>query len=150
MPALTGWLLPWLAMTLAYRSPCVSALLYETMNEAMLNGSNMLTTNPDRMNWPYIACHESTVVHTSIYNKSYVWTTLMNHMTCSDDEIYRLSGVNLVYLDETTYGIIRKIHAPQLDTTKPTPKLRGRTSKKIKKVTCRDSFPWPKTRQQHQ
>ena len=81
-------------------------------------------------------------VHTSIYNKSYVWTTLMNHMTRSDDEIYRLNGVNLVYLNETTYGIIREIHPPQLDTvdtTKPIPKPRGRASKKIKKVTCRDS-----------
>ena len=29
-------------------------------------------------------------IHMSVYNKSYVWTTLMNHMTRSDDEIYRL------------------------------------------------------------
>ena len=68
-----------------------------------------------------------------------MWTTLMNHMTCSDDEIYQLSGVNLVYINETTYGIIREIRAPQFDTTKPIPKPRGRASKKIKKVTCRDS-----------
>ena len=84
-------------------------------------------------------------VHTSIYNKSYVWTTLMNHMTRSDDEIFRLSGVNLVYLDETTYGIIHKIRAPQMDATKPTLKPRGRTSKKIRKVTCRDSSRGRKT-----
>ena len=83
------------------------------------------------MNWPYTAC---------IYNKSYVWTTLTNHMTWSDDEIFRLSGINLLYLDETAYGIIREIRAPQLDATKPTPKPRGHTSKKIGKVTCRDSF----------
>ena len=78
-------------------------------------------------------------IHTSVYNKSYVWTTLMNHMTRSDDEIYQLSGVNLIYLDETTYGIIREIRAPNIDATKPTPKPRGRTSKKTGKVTCRDS-----------
>ena len=78
-------------------------------------------------------------IHTSVYNKSYIWTTLMNHMTQSDDEIYWLSGVNLIYLDETTYGIIREICAPQLDATKLTPKPRGRTSKKTGKVTCRDS-----------
>ena len=78
-------------------------------------------------------------IHTSIYNKSYVWTTLMNNMTRSDDEIYRLSGVNLIYLDETTYGIFREVRAPQPDATKPTPKPRGRTAKKTGKVTCRDS-----------
>ena len=81
----------------------------------------------------------------SVYNKSYVWTTLMNHMTRSDDEIYRLSGVNLIYLDETTYGIIREICAPQPDAIQPTPKPRGRTTKKTGKVTCRDSSRGRKT-----
>ena len=79
-------------------------------------------------------------IHTSIYNKGYVWTTLMNNMTWSDDEIYQLSGVNLIYLDETTYGIFREVGAPQPDATKPTPKPRGCTAKKTGKVTCRDSF----------
>ena len=78
-------------------------------------------------------------IHMSIYNKSYVWTTLMNNMTRSDDEIYRLSGVNLIYLDETTYGIFREVRAPQPDATKLTPKPHGRTAKKTGKVTCRDS-----------
>ena len=63
----------------------------------------------------------------------------MNHMTWSDDEIYRLSGVNLIYLDETTYGIIREIRAPQPDAIQPTPKPRGCTAKKTGKVTCRGS-----------
>ena len=84
-------------------------------------------------------------IHTSVYNKSYVWTTLMNHMTRSDEEIYRLSGVNLIYLDETTYGIIREIRAPQLDAIQPTPKPRKRTSRKTGKVTCRDSSRGRKT-----
>ena len=78
-------------------------------------------------------------IHTSVYNKSYVWTTLMNHMSRSDDEIFRLSGVNLVYLGEMTYGIIREIHAPQLDVINPAPKPHGHLSKKSGKVTCRDS-----------
>ena len=69
----------------------------------------------------------------------------MNHMTRSDDEIYRLSGVNLIYLDETTYGIIREIRAPQPDAIQPTPKPRGRTSRKTGKVTCRDSSRGRKT-----
>ena len=84
-------------------------------------------------------------IHTSVYNKSYVWTTLMNHMTRSDDEIYRLSGVNLIYLDETTYGIICEIRAPQPDAIQPTPKPRGRTAKKTGKVTCRGSSRGRKT-----
>ena len=84
-------------------------------------------------------------IHTSVYNKSYVWTTLMNHMTRSDDEIYRLSSVNLIYLDETTYGIIREIRAPQPDAIQSTPKPRGRNSKKTGKVTCRDSSHGRKT-----
>ena len=84
-------------------------------------------------------------IHTSVYNKSYVWTTLMNHMTRSDDEIYWLSGVNLIYLDETTYGIIREIRAPQPDAIQATPKPRGRTNKKTGKVTCRDNSRGRKT-----
>ena len=63
----------------------------------------------------------------------------MNHTTRSDNEIYRLSGVNLIYPDETTYGIIREVRAPQLDAKNPTPKPRGCTTKKTEKVTCRDS-----------
>ena len=74
-----------------------------------------------------------------VYNKSYVWTTLMNHMSQSDEEIFRLSSVNLVYLDETTYGIIREIRAPQLDVINPASKQRGHSAKKPGKVTCRDS-----------
>ena len=78
-------------------------------------------------------------IHTSVYSKRYVWTTLMNHMSRSDEEIFQLSGVNLVYLDETTYGIIREIRAPQLDVVNPAPKQHGHTSKKSGKVRCRDS-----------
>ena len=35
-------------------------------------------------------------IHTSVYNKSYVWTTLMNHISRTDEEIFKLSGINLV------------------------------------------------------
>ena len=48
-------------------------------------------------------------VQTAIYNKSYVWMTLSNHVYRSDQEIYSLFGVNLVFLDETKYGIIKNI-----------------------------------------
>ena len=78
-------------------------------------------------------------IHTSVFNKSYVWTMLLNHVNRSDDEIISLSGINLIYLGATTYGIIRDIRTlhphPQ-----PNPTLRkpqGHTSKCANKVTCR-------------
>ena len=37
-------------------------------------------------------------VHTAIFNKSYVWTTLADHVLRSDEEILGLCGVNLVFL----------------------------------------------------
>ena len=37
----------------------------------------------------------------------------MNHVNRSDEEIIALSGVNLVYLGPTTYGIFRDIRTPQ-------------------------------------
>ena len=46
-------------------------------------------------------------LHTSIVNKSYIWTTLSDHFTRTDEEILNLCGVNLVYLGPTTYGILR-------------------------------------------
>ena len=48
-------------------------------------------------------------IHTSVLNKSYIWTTLSNHLTWSDDEIIELLGVNLVFLGPARYGILRKI-----------------------------------------
>ena len=78
-------------------------------------------------------------IHTSIFNKSYVWTTLMNHITRTDEEIYKLSGVNLVYLGPTVYGIIRDIRAPQTDVIVIAPKSTGTASKRTGKTTCRDS-----------
>ena len=78
-------------------------------------------------------------VQTAIFNKSYVWTTLADHMLRSDEEILSLCSVNLLFLDEMTYGIIRKIRAPNpSDTeqrTQSTCKMRQKSSKK----TCRDT-----------
>ena len=78
-------------------------------------------------------------IHTSVFNKSYIWMMLMNHVNRTDDEIISLSGINLVYLGATTYGIIRDIRTPQ-----PQPELNptlpissGQTSKRAGKVTCR-------------
>ena len=64
-------------------------------------------SGPDKLALYNLSCKHS--IHTSVFNKSYIWTTLMNHVNRSDDEILSLSGINLVYLGTTTYGIIRDI-----------------------------------------
>ena len=78
-------------------------------------------------------------IHTSVYNKSYVWTTLMNHISRTDEEIFKLSGVNLVYLSPTVYGIIREICASQPGSVVLKPALSTNSSKCTGKTTCRDS-----------
>ena len=64
-------------------------------------------SGPDELALYSLSCKHG--IHTSVFNKSYVWTTLMNHVNRSDDKIISLSGINLVYLGSTTYGIIRDI-----------------------------------------
>ena len=78
-------------------------------------------------------------IHTSVFNKGYVWTTLMNHLNRSDEEIISLSGINLVYLGATMYGIIRDIRTPhpQQQSNPTPPKTPGHSSKRANKVTCR-------------
>ena len=56
-------------------------------------------------------------IHTSVLNKSYIWTTLSNHLAWSDDEIIELCGVNLVFLRPARYGILRKIPQPVLQSS---------------------------------
>ena len=56
-------------------------------------------------------------IHTLVLNKSYIWTTLSNHITRSDDEIIELCGVNLVFLGPARYGILRKIRRPVLQSS---------------------------------
>ena len=78
-------------------------------------------------------------VEMAIYNKSYVWTTLSDHVYQSDQEIYSLCGVNLMFLDKTTYGIIKNIRVPNLDEVQqPTPKT-AIGHKNLAKKTCRES-----------
>ena len=67
-----------------------------------------------------------------------MWTTLADHVLQSDEEIIALCGVNLVFLDYTTYGIIRDIRAPNPTDTKKTP-APASAHRKLSKTTCRDS-----------
>ena len=78
-------------------------------------------------------------VHTSVYNRSYVWTTLMNHTTRTDEEIFVLSGINLVYLGPTSYGIIRDIRTPQPEPIVIKPITTSNQTKRTSKTTCRDN-----------
>ena len=69
----------------------------------------------------------------------------MEHINRSDEEIIALCGVNLVFLGPTIYGIIRDIRTPQLETNLLPPRPIGQSSKRDKKVTCRDSTRGRKT-----
>ena len=85
-------------------------------------------------------------VQTAIYNKSYVWTTLSDHVFRSDEEIYLLCGINLVFLGETTYGIIKNIRVPNPEEIQqPTLIQPPTTAKKTAKKTCRESSRQGKT-----
>ena len=86
------------------------------------------------------------VIHTAIFNKSYVWTTLADHVLRSDEEIISLCGVNLVFLDYTSYGIIKHIRAPNPNDTKKTSPVPTPAHMKSSKTTFRDSS-WKPTKQ---
>ena len=78
-------------------------------------------------------------VHTCVFNKSFIWTTLANYLTQTDEEIMELCGVILVFLGPNTYGILRKIRRPNpsnKSSTTPAPVV---SKIKNKKVTCRSS-----------
>ena len=90
-------------------------------------------------------------IHTAVFNKSYVWTTLAEHIQRSDEEIFALCGVNVVFIGETTYGIIRKIRAPQVPTSVPKHGMPSRASTtppmgKTGKTTCRSNTKQPTKR----
>ena len=71
-------------------------------------------SGPDELALYSLSCKHG--IHTSVFNKSYVCTTLMEHVNRSDEEIIALCGVNLVFLRPTIYGIICDIRTPQPDT----------------------------------
>ena len=82
-------------------------------------------------------------IHTAVFNKSYIWTTLANHVTRSDEEIMQLCGVNLIFLGPTKYGILRDIHCPNSGAhvepaTAPTPKPSQAAHPQNKKTTCHE------------
>ena len=77
-------------------------------------------------------------IQTAVFNKGYVWTTLADHVLRSDEEIISLCGVNLLFFDETTYGIIRKIWVPNPIITEQKASV-SKSHPKTSKKTCRES-----------
>ena len=82
-------------------------------------------------------------IHTAIFNKSYIWTTLADHITHSDEEIMCLCGVNLVFLGPTKYGILRDIRHPSPGTSTnlvipSAPKPSHAVNSWKNKTTCRE------------
>ena len=71
----------------------------------------------------------------------------MNHVNRPDDEIISLSGINLMYLGATTYGIICDIRTPHPQQQPNQTPLRtpGHSSKHATKVTCRSGSRGRKT-----
>ena len=78
-------------------------------------------------------------IHTSVYNKSYVWTTLKDYVTRTDEEIFKLSGINLIYLGPTAYGIIQDIRTPHPEPIVIKPITTPTQFKRPGKTTCRDN-----------
>ena len=79
-----------------------------------------------------------------MFNKSYVWTTLADHITRTDDEIIQLCGVNLVFIGPTEYGILCNIRQPAQSILvdvepKPTTAARSKSSSN-KKTTCHEGI----------
>ena len=104
------------------------------MKRVMLNGLGMYVdshSGPDEL--ALYGLSRKYGVQTAIFNKSYVWMTLADHVLRSDEEIISLCSVNLLFLDETTYGIIRKIRAPNPTDTEPKTQSTGKTCQKSSK-----------------
>ena len=76
-----------------------------------------------------------------VFNRSYVWTTLADHVTRSDDELIWLCDVNLVFIGPTEYGILCSIRCPSqsiLVDVGPKPSNSGRSKSLNKKTTCHE------------
>ena len=64
---------------------------------------------------------------------------MADHVLRSDQEIYSLCGVKLVFLDKTMYGIIRNIQVPNPDETQQSTPTSAVGHKKPAKKTCWES-----------
>ena len=65
---------------------------------------------PDELALYCLACKHG--IQVAVFNKRYVWITLSEHITRTDDEIIQLYCVNLVFIGPTEYEILRNIRQP--------------------------------------
>ena len=75
-------------------------------------------SGPDELALYYLSRKHG--LHTSIVNKSYIWTTLSDHLTRTDEEILNLCDVNLVYLGPMIYGILHDTRRPSSEASNST------------------------------
>ena len=78
--------------------------------------------------------------HVTIFNKSYVWTTLSKHMRYDYFEMIEKSHLSLVFLGRRKYAILRKKLPPKIDTepaVKPSGRQRSKKASTAAKTTCR-------------
>ena len=79
-------------------------------------------------------------IHTAVFNKSYIWATLVEHINCSDEDIVSHCRVNLVFLGLTNYGILHDICRPDPHVSDDlTPKPVQASKSQNKMITCRGS-----------
>ena len=97
--------------------------------------------------------------HVTIFNDSYVWTTLSKYDKYDYNEMMEKSAVNLIYLGDCNYELLKKkgtaVHdLPPKPKTELTSKLcatgKNRKPKNLdtrvtKKVTCRTAGKWKST-----
>ena len=77
----------------------------------------------------------------AVFNKSYTWTTLADHITRTDEEIIQLCDVNLVFLGPTNYDTLCDICRPSKNTatdvaTKSAPASNPSTVRNKKTTGC--------------
>ena len=77
--------------------------------------------------------------HTVIFNKSFAWSTLLNYMSYTDNEIVERSTVLLIYVGVSNYAIIQSKPKIPYNIGKSASPCRGKktTKKKKTKTTCR-------------
>ena len=81
--------------------------------------------------------------HTVVFNKSFCWSTLRNHISYSDAEIIERSAVLLIYVGVSKYAIIQsKPKIPYNVGNVPNSRKGGLSKRKKpvgKKQTCRST-----------
>ena len=76
------------------------------MSVCTQNGLNTLMTAVVPKNCCCTVCLESMECIPQFTTRAILWMTLSNHLMLSDTEIFECSGVQLIFLGQTHYGIL--------------------------------------------